>query len=103
MHFQEEFDSQIHLTELTEVFVDLARLNDPVTDNDKTGVLLKSLPESYGFIALISDANKMEYESIFALLKLKMEQGKEKNKKSDISLANAAAQKYAYAASSALR
>ena len=31
---------QPHLTQLEEIFVDLARLNDPVNDNDKNGILL---------------------------------------------------------------
>lgn len=49
-------------------FLTLTRLNDPVTDKDKVGLLLRWPPEFIGFIALMADDNNMDYDSIFALL-----------------------------------
>ena len=76
IRFKDTDDLQEHLTSLEEIFLDLARLNDAVADGDKTGILLRSLPESLGFIALMADAQKMDYDSICALLKSEMERRK---------------------------
>lgn len=40
-----------------------------MTNKDKVRVLPGSLPECFGFIALMADANNMQFDSICALLK----------------------------------
>lgn len=82
LRYKDGNDLQTHLTSLEEIFVDLARLNDPVSEKDKTGVLLRSLPESFGFLALMADANNMDYDSICALLKSEMDRRQAHNKPS---------------------
>ena len=76
VRFKDNDNLQDHFTALEEIFLDLARLNDAVADADKTGILLRSLPESLGFIALMADAQKMDYDSICALLKSEIERRK---------------------------
>lgn len=67
---------QKHLTTIEKILADLARLHDIVTEKDKTKVLLRSLPENFGFVALMADENKMNYDFICALLNLEMEREK---------------------------
>lgn len=60
--------------------MDLARIKDSVSENDKTGILLRSLPSSLGFIALMEDAHKMDYDSIFGLIRSELERLKSHDK-----------------------
>lgn len=62
--------------ELRNIFLDLATLNEPVTDKDKVGELLSRLPESFGFISLTADATSVNHDSLCTSLKSKMERGK---------------------------
>lgn len=72
----ENGDIQSHLTQLEEIFVDLARINDPVAESDKNGILLRSLPKSLSFIAVVVQANNMNYMDLCALLKSEDERRK---------------------------
>lgn len=58
---------------MEKIFVDRERLNDMVYDKDKTEVLLRSLPKSFRVVALMDDANNMDFHSVCALPKPKME------------------------------
>lgn len=50
-----------------------------MADHHKNGVLLRSLLEkSFGFIALMTDTNKMDYDSSCALLKSEIERCKDR-------------------------
>lgn len=57
-----------HLLQLEEIFVDLARINDPVLEKDKTGILLRSLLKSLSFFPVIVQVNNMRYTDLCALL-----------------------------------
>lgn len=76
LYFEDAFVLQSHLKNLEEIFAGLAQLNDPMTDHDKTGVLLKSLSEPFGFIVLMVNANKMGYDAICALFKSELKRCK---------------------------
>lgn len=54
----------------------LARLIDPMEDKDKCGTLLRFLPESFGFLVFVADANQIEYDSVCELLKSEMKKRK---------------------------
>lgn len=64
---------------LEEIFVALARLNIPVDDKDKQGILLCSLPHECGFSAIMVDTQNMDYESIWEILKADAERREETN------------------------
>ena len=51
-------DLQEQLTKIEEIFIEIARLNDSVTEKDKIVALLRSLPGTFSFIALMADATK---------------------------------------------
>lgn len=53
--FDRKSDIQDHMTSLNEIFVALERLNDPLDDKDKPGILLRSLPEEFSFLAVMDD------------------------------------------------
>lgn len=74
--FKEGDNMEKHLTELEDVFLNLARLNDAVVDKDKCAVLLRSLPSSFSVIALMADANNMDYDSICSVMKSEIERRK---------------------------
>lgn len=46
LKLSEEDDIQAHIIQLEEIFVDVVRVNDPATETEKTGILLRSLPTS---------------------------------------------------------
>lgn len=68
---------------MEEILLELSRLNNHIAENGKIRVLLRSLTDSFGFIALITDANNMDYELICALLMSKMERRKAHKKVTD--------------------
>ena len=47
----------------------LAHLNDREAENDKNGIIIRPLRESFEFIALMAKAQKLDYNSVWALLK----------------------------------
>lgn len=65
---------------MKEVFVDLASLDDHVSEYDKTGSLLQSLSDSFGFISLMEEATNMNYDSSCALHSSEMKQQKARNR-----------------------
>lgn len=68
-YFTDGYDWQGNLINVQEIFLSFARLNSFMTEHKKTDVLLRLLPNSFGFIALMDDTNKMDYESMCTLLK----------------------------------
>ena len=70
---KKENESQPYLSQLEEIFVELARLKNPVDENYKNELLIRSLAESFGFISIIAEANNMDYDSICALIKSEVE------------------------------
>lgn len=54
-------------------FLDFITLNDAAADKDRVEVLQRSLPEAFCFIALITDAKNMDYDSILYLLESEVE------------------------------
>ena len=46
IEFQEGNDLQDHHTKMEEIFFNLARMNDPVSMDEKMGIIVKALPES---------------------------------------------------------
>lgn len=84
--FKDTEDIQVHLKTLEEIFVELARVNDAVSQTDKVAILLRSLPESLGSIPLIADANNMDYDQTSALIKSEME--RRKNRQPEVTADN---------------
>lgn len=76
-HLSEDGDIQQHLTQLEQIFVDLARINDPVLETEKSGHLLRSLPPSLSFIAIVVQANNMGYTDLCSLLTAESERRKQ--------------------------
>lgn len=62
MIFKDDIDLQTHLRNLGEVFVGLDRLNDSVSENDKTEISQLSIPDLPGFILLIAEVTYMDYD-----------------------------------------
>ena len=60
------------INQLEEVFIELSRLNELISANDKTEILPNSLLGGFGLIAKMSEEN-MDYDSIFALIKSNIE------------------------------
>ena len=65
---------------MEEISVKLARMNVPVSVEEKREILLKSLPESLNVMAIIADANKMEYDEICGRIKSEIDRRKSKSK-----------------------
>lgn len=62
-------DIQEHLIQLEELLVELARINDPVAENDENGILRWSLSKSLSFISVVVQAKNMNFMSLCALFK----------------------------------
>lgn len=52
------------MEEFEKIFSDLAHLKDPFRDLYKVGWLLRSFPESFFFIAVISDSYNLDFISV---------------------------------------
>lgn len=48
----------------------MPRLSDQVDEKDKPGILLRSLPEELGFLAIMPHTQNLEYDAICSILKL---------------------------------
>ena len=83
MKLTDEGKLQDHLTQLEQIFVDFAGINDPVVPHEKNAILLRSLPESFSMIPLTAEANQMDYDSICALLQSEVERRKITGRKVD--------------------
>ena len=70
MLFKEGQEHQDFFTTLERILIDLARLKDTVMENDQVSILLLYLPNSYMHIALLSEANKLNYDAICAMVKV---------------------------------
>lgn len=62
-------DIQTHFSQLEELFAKLARTNDPVSEKDKSVILLRSFSPSRSFTAIIAQATNASYIDIRTLLK----------------------------------
>lgn len=51
----------------------MERLNDAKKDMEKYGIHNKFFPKFFRFLALVADANNMEYDSVLGLLKYEIE------------------------------
>lgn len=60
---------QDHITNLGEINIAVARLNDTVNEKEKNGIFLLSLSEEFVFLAIRAEKQNMDYESICAILK----------------------------------
>lgn len=54
--FQKDNYIQDHMKSLEEIFIALSRLNNRIDDKDQSGIRLRSLPEYFGFLAIIDDS-----------------------------------------------
>ena len=79
MLFKEGQEPQDLFTTLERIFIDLARLKDPVMENDKVAILLRSLPNSYMHIASLSESKNMDYDTICAMIKSEHDRREHKN------------------------
>lgn len=64
---------QDHLTNLEEISLELATLNNRVSAGSEIGLPFRSLLSSLGFIALMGEFQNMDYDLNCALLKYEME------------------------------
>lgn len=78
------------MTSQEEILVTLPRLNDPVYEKDKPGILLGSLQEEFSFLADMVHSQNMDYESICAILKDEAERRKRFKDVPEISAPNSA-------------
>lgn len=67
--YKDGSDSQQHVTKIEKMLLSLTRLSDPVDNNDKGKVLLRPLPDSFGFTPLVAKINGMDYNTILVQLK----------------------------------
>lgn len=64
------------MKELEEIFLDITKLNNSITDKERVEVLLRSLPKYLDFIELMTEANNIDQDPIYTLLEFKMKQRK---------------------------
>lgn len=57
-----------HITQLAKVVVELAIMNDPIRNGDKTSTLLQSLPTFLSIISFLAQATSTTYTDICAIL-----------------------------------
>jgi len=70
--FDENTDIQDHLNALQKHFLEIARLNDTVSDQDKVAFLLRSLPPSFSNIASVSGATNQDYDGDTNMVKAEL-------------------------------
>lgn len=69
------------MKEFEKIFLDLARLRDPVRDSYKVGWLLRSFLQSFSFIAVILDSYNLDLNSVKAIEKSEMNRRQDANPK----------------------
>lgn len=67
MLFKDGKEPQDLFNTIERILINLARQKHPVMENDKVVILLRSLPNSYVHIALLSEANTMDCDAICAM------------------------------------
>jgi len=60
MKFDDIKDIQDHLNAMQKLFLELARLDEVVSDQEKVVILLRSLPSSFSKMASVAGATKQD-------------------------------------------
>lgn len=71
--FKDGKDIQQHLTELETTFLELTRLEVPLSYRKSTATLLQTLPDSLMAITLIVDVNNLDYDQVASLVRSEMD------------------------------
>lgn len=77
IRLSEDGDIIEDMTNLEQIFVDFSRINDPFLKTENSGHLLRSLPSSLSFLAIVGQANNMTYTDLCSLLTAQSERRKQ--------------------------